>query len=245
MLRLAFSICLIGVATFAFLFASTPPLPLLQPIQFSHKLHLDYFVDRGPDGHRASMVSMHRKAILKELEDEEVVGEMMGMVEGGNCTLCHGDFDENVGDFAKLLRCAECHRYFLDHDWEGREEIRPCMGCHHSAVGSPRLAIPSTRACAACHSPPLGDGPEEAKLLEFIEQESEIPWEPVYNYMPSEVVFSHEWHVELGHVPCWECHGHVEQAERPLALEVKLSMEDCMGCHDASGAENDCLACHR
>jgi hypothetical protein len=72
-----------------------------------------------------------------------------------------------------------------------------------------------------------------------------IPWERVYDYMPSEVVFSHEWHVEFGRVKCQECHGAVREAEAPLSLEVDLSMEDCMDCHEEQGADNDCLVCHR
>ena len=256
MLRWAFLISVISLGAFALLATSTPLPPPQQPIQFSHKLHLDHFADEGPHGHRQSMVSMHRQRLLKELEDEEIVDEMMEMVVGGNCTLCHGDFDENVEDVAKLGRCAECHRYFLDHDWEEpeRKAIRPCMGCHHAAVPFGPLSIPHTNTCAACHPLPLpGEDdepkPEEKQLLMYIQQENEqdrvIPWQRVYDYMPSEIVFSHEWHVELGRVKCQECHGAVREAEGPLSFEVNLSMEDCMDCHKVTGADNDCLACHR
>ena len=248
MLRWIFSTCLISIGAFAFVLVSTPPQPPSQPIRFSHKQHLDYFLDDGPDGHLASMISVHREGILQELdeeEDKELVDEMMEMVEGGNCTLCHGDFDENVGDMEKLGHCAECHRVFLEHDWEGREDERPCMGCHNTATRFPQASIPNTNTCAACHLPRLGNGREETVLLEFIEQQREIPWVRVYDYLPGEIVFSHERHVELGRVKCRECHGPVERAEGPLSLDVNLSMEECISCHEVFGADNDCLACHK
>ncbi|MHC4402020.1 MAG: cytochrome c3 family protein [Planctomycetota bacterium] len=313
MLRWASSISVISLAAFTYVVASIPPRPPLQPIQFSHRAHLDYFQDDSQDGHRRSMVSRHeeifeeykdgrhgrsmvsrhKEILLKELEDEDIVDEMMGDVEegycrtchrdyddnvrdlaklfacaechrrkepetegfvaemmvdveNGRCTLCHGDFDQNAGENAsRLTACAECHRFASHLDWEGREEERPCMGCHNAAFQFPWASIPNTNTCAACHLPPLGDDPEEAELLEFIEQERMISWARVYDYLPGEIVFSHERHVELGRVKCQECHGPVELAERPLALEVKLSMEDCMSCHEATGADNDCLACHK
>jgi len=245
MLRWVFSASLISLAAFAFLFTSTSVSPPSQPVRFSHKLHLDYFRDRGENGHRQSMISMHKERILKEVEDEELVGEMMKMVEEGNCTLCHRDFDENVQDMAKLLHCAECHRVFLEHDWEGRADQRPCIGCHNAVVQSAQASIPGTNTCAACHLPALGDDPEEIKLLEFIEHERMISWRPVYDHLPGEVVFSHERHVELGRVRCQECHGPVELAEGSPSIKVGMKMEDCVACHELFGADNDCLVCHR
>ncbi len=314
MLRLAFLTFLIALAAAAMLVASAPPEPPPQPIEFSHKVHLDYFqqgrhqqemisLHEGLlagylDGsHGESMVSMHQKTLMEALEDEEIVGEMIAEIEKGTCTQCHGDFDRNAkdlarlgncahchrrmesgsegfgdkmiadveqgrcrgchGDFeanakdlARLGRCAQCHRVALDHDWVGREDQRPCMGCHNGVVQFPRASIPNTATCAACHPLPLGDGPQEPKLeeprlVEFIEGERSIGWAQVYDYLPGSIVFSHEQHVEFGRVKCQECHGPVEQADSPLFLNVNLSMEDCMDCHEARGANNDCLACHR
>ncbi len=266
MFRWACSISLASLAAFAVLVTSTPPLPPSQPIQFSHKQHLDYLRDPGSDGHRESMALMHEKLLMEALEDRDIVDPMIEMVKGGNCTLCHGDFDENVENMAKLGHCAQCHRYFLEHDWEGPEEAKPCMACHHTDNPS-RLSIPNADTCAACHLPPLGDGAEEAILVDFIGQEDQqkrkIPWVPVYDYLPGSIVFSHQRHTELGGVKCQECHGDVEAAEQPLSLKEELSMEKCMSCHqdhvihhgdedsatdDSHEAEkpaNDCLACHK
>ncbi len=245
MLRLVFTTSLVFLAaatSFALIVGSTPLPPIAQPIQFSHKLHVDYFQDGR---HRQAMVSMHQERLLKELGDEEIVGEMIGQIEQGSCRLCHGDFDKNAENLSRLGQCAECHRVFLDHDVQASNEERSCMGCHNTAVHAPWASIANTNTCAACHPLPLAGDHEEMKLLEFVEQEKMISWARVYDYLPGEIVFSHERHVELGGVKCQKCHGHVERAEQPLSLEVNLSMEDCMSCHETSRANNDCLACHK
>jgi len=231
----------LGALAFVFV-SSPPPAPPSQPIQFSHKAHLDYFRDGR---HRRSMVSMHEELLIKELGDKQAAAEIVKEVEKGGCALCHRDFDQNAKDLDKLAHCGECHRAYLERDWQGRSEQRPCMGCHSTVGDSPLASIPNTNTCAACHQPPLGNGDEEAKLLAFIKEQRKIPWTRVYDYLPGDIVFSHERHVELGRVKCQECHGAVEWADQPLAPQVKLSMEDCMRCHEGSGANNDCLACHK
>jgi len=184
----------------------------------------------------------------------EIVGMAVAKLEKGRCEVCHGDFDRGCENLPRLNRCAACHRGVHDHDWEGREDVRPCMGCHGGIMRSPQrgaqsdhAALPSTNTCAACH-PLEGEHEgtdEEMKLVGFIEQKKVIPWTPVYDYLRSEIVFSHERHALLGGVKCQECHGRVGQAQRPVAREMTLNMEDCMSCHESSGVSNDCLTCHR
>ncbi len=236
---MAFSTFLIFLGALAFLVISTPSPPPSQPIEFSHKAHLDYFQDGR---HRRSMISMHEEMMKKDQLWEQ---DTMKQLEEGGCIGCHRDFDQNAPDLAKLSRCGECHRAFLDRDWQSRKDQKPCMGCHNAAGESPQASVLNTNTCAACHLPPLGADREETKLADCIKQGKTIPWARVYDYLPGEIIFSHERHVELGRVRCQECHGAVERAERPLSLEVKLSMEDCMSCHEATGANNDCLACHK
>jgi c(7)-type cytochrome triheme protein len=230
------------LAALALLVVSPPPRPSSQPIQFSHQLHLDYFQDGR---HRQSMVSLHEELLMKELGDKAAVAEIVKEVEKGGCTVCHRDFDQNAQNLAKLGHCGECHRGFIGREWQGRSDQRPCLGCHSTAGESPQASLPNTNTCAACHQPPLGGGREETKLLEFVNQNSQIPWTRVYDYLPGDIVFSHERHVELARVKCQECHGLVQHADRPLSLQVKLTMEDCMACHEATQANNDCLACHK
>ncbi len=260
MVRLVLSISLVSLGAFAFLATSALQMSPGQPVQFNHKLHLAHLQDGS---HTELMVAVPHDLLMAELEDEEIVGGMIEDVRGGNCTLCHKDFDENIGDMARLQACEACHRVMLEHDWEGRLDQRPCAGCHNGVVRSERASIPNIDVCIACHPRPTVDGASEtppsdneAELLGFIEREETIDWVQVHDYVPSEIVFSHERHVELGRVRCQECHGEVEEAEKPLALEVELDMEDCMDCHEkdheererlgeASWADNDCLACHK
>ena len=85
MVRWPISIVLVGLTAFSFLAASVRrPIPL-QPLHFSHKLHLDYFRDGHArsmvslhhelfedflsGGHGKSMAKRHREILLKELED--------------------------------------------------------------------------------------------------------------------------------------------------------------------------------
>lgn len=209
-----------------------PPSPPPQPIEFNHKVHIDYFQDGS---HRETMVAMH----------VDILGAAVPQVDEGLCTLCHIDFEQAALTIPRIAYCAECHGAFDGRDWEDRADQRPCMGCHAGAVDSPQASIPNTNTCAACHLPPLQSDLEDTSLTEFIEAESEIPWARVYDYLPGEIVFSHERHAELGRVRCQECHGPVESAEEPLYLDIKFRMEDCMACHETTGASNDCLSCHK
>ncbi len=200
MFRLAISISLILVTALAVLAVSplvqeSPPPP--QPVPFSHKVHLDCFRDGR---HSRLMVSMHESKLLKELGgDKQAVSEITKEVAKGGCAICHRDFDQNAEDLVKLGRCGECHRAFLDHDWQGRTDQRPCVGCHNTAAESPRASIPNIHTCAACHVPPLQkDNPEETKLLAAVKRERTLPWVQVDDYLPGDIVFSHQRHVELG-----------------------------------------------
>ncbi len=270
MVRLFLSVSLVSLGAFAFLDATALQRPPEQRVQFNHKLHLEHLKDGS---HVQLMIAVHHELLMKALEDEEIVADIIESVKEGNCTLCHGDFDENVGvdveetarlhAMARLHACEACHRVMLEHDWEGRLDQQPCAGCHNGAVRSERASIPNIDVCIACHPRPTeGHASEttpsvaEAELLEFIEREETIDWVQVHDYVPSEIIFSHERHVEFGRVRCQECHGEVEKAEKPLSLKVELSMEDCMDCHEkdhkeherlgeVSWADNDCLACHR
>ncbi len=260
MVRLVLSIFLVSLGAFAFLAATALQPSPPQPVQFNHKLHLEHLRDGS---HTELMIAVHHELLMKELEDEEIVAEIIESVKQGNCSLCHGDFDENVGDMARLHACEACHRVMLEHDWEGRLDQQPCAGCHNGVVRFEEASIPNIDVCIACHPrPTVADASEvvpsdaEAELLGFIEREETIPWVHVHDYVPSEIIFSHERHVEFGRVRCQECHGEVENAEKPLALEVELDMEGCMDCHEkdheererlgeVSWADNDCLACHK
>jgi hypothetical protein len=238
MLRWAFSTFVVFGVAFAFLARSAPSPAPSQPIQFSHKAHLDYFREGR---HRRDMIALHEELAIKDFGDKSPVAE----VGKRPCSSCHRDFDENANDLVKLARCGECHRAYLEKDWLEGSDQKPCLGCHNTAADSLQASIPNTNTCAACHEKPRGTDPEESKVLKFIKQQKTIRWTRVHDYLPGDIIFSHARHVDAGRVACQQCHGQVEQAEGPLALNVTLGMEDCMTCHDVSHADNDCLACHK
>ncbi len=232
MLRVALVLILVSLAAFAFTVSQIPQRAPQQPIEFNHKQHIDYFQDGR---HRRAMLAMH----------EEFLGEVPEDIQQGLCIECHGELEEAIEDTPRIRHCAECHWVFFDRDWEGRAEQKPCMACHNTVGNSPWASIPNIGTCAACHLPALGDSPEEMRLHRYLEQDRIIHWARVYDYLPGDIVFSHEQHAELGRVSCRECHGYVSQAEKPLSLAIELSMEDCMACHETLEADNDCLACHK
>lgn len=235
-----------------------PPQPPPQPIEYSHEQHLSYFADGR---HRAEMFRLHG------FESEE---EAFEELREGQCFDCHSAFEREAEWIPRIRHCGQCHQVFLDHDLSERAELRPCFGCHGGAAGGPVATIPNIERCAACHPRTREGELNEAALALYSETESEasvpaglpllsremalaeyiatgveIPWVRVYDYLPGDIVFSHERHSMLGGIDCERCHGPVRQATRPLSLALELTMEDCLSCHEEMNASQDCLACHK
>ena len=121
------------------------------------------------------------------------------------------------------LVCLDCHIYYEEHASSGR---------------------PSIEICSACHDEPQGEGLEEKKIVEYVKSGKEVEWKRLYR-VPEDVLFSHRRHVVLGSMECSVCHGSIGESTKPPAKPIKIKMKKCMKCHDNSGADNDCIACHR
>ncbi|MEJ2086119.1 MAG: cytochrome c3 family protein [Acidobacteriota bacterium] len=120
-----------------------------------------------------------------------------------------------------------------------------CTDCHLYAETGVRATIPNIEVCADCHAEAQSDSPEEARLVEYIQSESLVPWRKIYR-VPQHVYFSHRRHTSLGEIPCQTCHGQMESRETPVTrAEVAVTMDFCMTCHEQAGASNDCQFCHR
>jgi hypothetical protein len=121
-----------------------------------------------------------------------------------------------------------------------------CIDCHIYYEESVSATFPSLEICSDCHGDePISDSPEEIKLIEYLNEEVEIPWRQIYN-VPDHVYFSHRRHVVLGELDCNECHGEVTELTKPAALPLfELTMDNCMDCHKEHNITNDCLSCHR
>lgn len=221
------------VLVFASSFAVMPERPAIQPIEFSHQQHVTYF--RSGD-HRREHIKFHEKLLSGEIPDELVKGR---------CTECHDDFEQAVEDTPKIEACAGCHEILLQTDIRSRPDILVCVCCHRGALTERAATIPGRKICAACHTEPQTESDEERKLREYFNAADEVPWVRVFDYLPGDIVFSHERHVMLGMVDCQKCHGRIENVSGPLKRLVELSMEACMHCHDVANADNDCLVCHK
>ncbi len=120
-----------------------------------------------------------------------------------------------------------------------------CTDCHLYAETGIRATIPNVDICAYCHAAPMTDSTSEALVVEHIEKGEPIPWRKVTR-VPAHVFFSHRRHTSVADIECVTCHGDVEQ--RTTAFDrppIKLSMSQCMDCHQERDASNDCILCHR
>jgi hypothetical protein len=121
-----------------------------------------------------------------------------------------------------------------------------CVDCHSTVETMPAATIPNIEICQDCHSDePISDSPEEVKLLKYIDEGKEIPWQKIY-WVPDHVYFSHQRHVTIGELECANCHGNVEELIEPSSYPIQIpTMDNCIKCHKQHKVTNDCLACHR
>ncbi|MEK6757014.1 MAG: cytochrome c3 family protein [Bacteroidota bacterium] len=121
-----------------------------------------------------------------------------------------------------------------------------CADCHANAEQMASATIPSLQVCQNCHSgEPISQSPVERELLKYIADKKEIPWKAIYK-VPDHVYFSHRRHVVGGKLDCSVCHGNVGEFTKPVSFEeIRVTMENCMSCHQQQNVSNDCLACHR
>jgi len=121
------------------------------------------------------------------------------------------------------IECNTCHPFFKEQRFSG---------------------LPNRSTCMECHKDSLTDNPEEEKIREFHKNRKEIHWERVYQ-QPDHVFFSHRRHVFIAKIDCKNCHGPVEEYEKPITRPwQRMDMKWCMDCHTKQKASNDCLACH-
>jgi hypothetical protein len=134
---------------------------------------------------------------------------------------------------------------------EGRLGV-PCTKCHEGAEHRERAGYPPDVFCAACHSAPQGDSPEEAKLTELLQAGTPLAWQQVTR-IASHVFFSHRRHVAAGNTECAACHGDMAARTVPIDAPVvnftgRAGMLRCIACHKESGspyAGVSCVDCHR
>lgn len=133
------------------------------------------------------------------------------------------------------------------HELHVTQEGLECLDCHVHAKDQPRATIPNIEICSDCHEPgdPLGDSPEEAKLLKYLAAGKKVPWRKIYR-VPSHVYFSHRRHTTLAQLECSVCHGKMEEQAVPIRMPiVPVRMKACLRCHEKNSVDTDCVRCHR
>lgn len=117
-----------------------------------------------------------------------------------------------------------------------------CRMCHANPEPGEMMGIAAASVCMQCHSAIKTDSPAIRKLAAFAEQNSDIPWNRVYQ-IPGYVDFSHKRHLDSGKATCETCHGKVPERDA-LFRETDIDMGGCMKCHRENKATIDCTACH-
>lgn len=121
------------------------------------------------------------------------------------------------------LECLDCHPYFQEHASSGK---------------------PSIETCSSCHEEPLGESKKEKKIVEYVNSGKEVEWQRLYR-VPEDVFFSHRRHVVLGNIECKICHGDIGESSKPPSKPIRITMKNCMQCHEEKDVTNDCISCHR
>jgi len=128
----------------------------------------------------------------------------------------------------------------LKHKEQGLE----CDTCHTYFSSQKIAGIPNIDICMQCHSEAITESREEEKIREYSQKGELIPWQRMYS-LPSHVYFSHSRHVGTGKLSCADCHGNIgELNSPPEEPPKKISMKNCMKCHELKRVKNDCIFCH-
>lgn len=120
-----------------------------------------------------------------------------------------------------------------------------CTDCHQGALTRQKASIPGNDVCIQCHEEPLTESEEENKLRAYLQKNQPIPWKQVHR-VPDYAYFSHRRHAGMAGLECQTCHGNVQEMQTPFSKPAfALQMKFCMDCHKETGANIDCVACHR
>lgn len=133
------------------------------------------------------------------------------------------------------------------HDTHAGQFLIDCQYCHFSAERSVDAGIPPVATCVGCHQaiPGRNDPAEVAKVLEYHNSGTPIPWKRIYK-VADHVKFPHMRHVAAG-VTCQTCHGEVQEMgvlEEMAPQAGDLRMGWCVSCHLERDASRDCTVCH-
>lgn len=167
-----------------------------------------------------------------------------------------------------LYRSLEQPIQFSHQTHTGEAVGMSCQDCHTLQDDGTFTGLPRIDVCAPCHTDPMGESANEARLIrDYVTPGREIPW-LVYARQPENVHFPHAPHLKLANLACDACHGAhgATTTLRPLeqnrvstysrdiegrfvilasASDHGMKMNDCSRCHHERGVEESCLTCHK
>lgn len=120
-----------------------------------------------------------------------------------------------------------------------------CSFCHQYVNDGAHAGLPGNEICAICHSTPQGESEEAARVTELLNAGTPFRFNKLFR-LPDHVYYTHRRHAGAGELDCANCHGDIADTERPPVRPlVRVDMDFCIDCHEASGQTLDCNACHR
>ena len=140
-----------------------------------------------------------------------------------------------------LLGAPRAKTFGFDHRLHVGEQGLECINCHQEARRSDDPGMPEPEACEVCHEEIDAEKGPESRVARLFDGETFRALHAAK--LADENVFSHARHVAAG-VECSACHADVAEGERVTA-DMRLSMDDCVGCHARRGVAGECATCHR
>ncbi len=132
----------------------------------------------------------------------------------------------------------------FNHRKHVSENELACSTCHTSYEKEAFSGLPDAEACAVCHAEAQGTSGEERKLVGILQSGRPLEWKPLFR-QPAHVFYSHRRHVVTAGIECKVCHGAIGESVKPPARVKLLRMDDCLACHQRTGASTACTSCHR
>lgn len=132
----------------------------------------------------------------------------------------------------------------FNHRLHAREQKIECSTCHQFYETEAFSGMPGADVCAMCHSEAIGKGEKEKKLVQLLSEGRPLLWNSLFR-QPAHVYFSHRRHVVQAKLRCEQCHGAFASNTEPPPRVDRLTMADCVGCHERRSVASDCTTCHR
>lgn len=145
---------------------------------------------------------------------------------------------------ARIRRADVVQPIAFNHRLHAGEQKIECSTCHPFYETEAFAGLPDADVCAMCHSEPQGVSDEEKKLVQLLKDGRPLVWSSLFR-QPAHVYYSHRRHVMAARLKCEQCHGDFARTTAPPVRVARLTMTECVGCHEARRVAADCTTCHR